>query len=545
MKKIILLLWVLLLTQFTLTNADNLSDNSVIDNGYNNFIKSTDDFCSSVDWLLKTYSYDEKIAKDNFIKNNWEQLMDSIVEKWWKEISNQYCPYNLWESCYDVADTLYSWFKAIKSKDPKEKIDFITTKSIEAWCNFTKIWWWFVRDYLRKTDNIDYLIIEKNNQYQNLLKIENNKLNLIEAEYMCWIKTKQWLINNYTEIYNYKCITLKNQYISDFKQLETFDAYNQKYWVWLVKDIFWLNKTQEMNENIDNNSNFFCMWNLDERLTYLENKKKEIWCSYNTLNYLDKNWTKKDKNWAKTFRQYFNLIDKLPESKKKILANNAKENDDSLINILYKYTKLTYFKDSNISKNYPWCDSNDIVLWNWQTWSACNVWTNSSWKVWSYFQFWSNKSWYVEWYTSTWIAWGWNSEDNLFLNWNNDNLLRQWVCAKWRHIPSAKEWMDLCSYFKWSQCNYNQVSSTSEETKWYTDKEFVLQQKLVNTLKLPLGWIYEWKLDYDWSYWFYWSSSPYNNSTYLSYMFQFTNNVVDVTFQNRVRWYNVRCIKNL
>lgn len=544
MKKIILTFFVLILS----TNyiyADNTSDNSVIDKWYDNFIKNTDNFCNEVNNILDVYSKTSDTLKDWFIKWYWKDVFDDIVDDWWKVLFNKYCWKSWWSDvCWDIYSDTIEWYDAITSKNIADKLNFITKKWFEAWCNFTKISWWITRDYFRKTENIDDIVNDLNNQYQNLLKIENDKLNLMESEYVCWIKTKQWFINNYKNVYDNKCTTLKNQYINDFKQLETFDAYNQKYWVWLVKDLFGLNKTQEMNKNIDDTSDFFCMGNIDERLTYLDNKKKEIWCNYNTLNYLEKNWTTKDKNWAKTFRKYFNLIDKLSDSKKKILANKAKENDDSLINILYTYTKLNYFKNDNNSNNYPWCDSNDIVLWNWQTWSSCNVWTNTSWKPWFYFQFWSNKNWYIEWYTSTWTAWWWNSEDTLFSNWTNSNLQKQWVCSKWRHIPSVKEWMDLCSYFKWSQCNYNKVSLTSEETKGYTDKEFTLQKKLVDTLKLPLWWIYEWKLDYSWSYWFYWSSSPYNNSSYLSYIFQFSNNVVDITFQNRVRWYNVRCIKD-
>lgn len=236
-----------------------------------------------------------------------------------------------------------------------------------------------------------------------------------------------------------------------------------------------------------------------------------------------------------------------------------------------------YSSDTGNISIYPGCDSPDIMLGTWQIWAACNVWATKAYTwititdcwgsssdcdsairntIWSYFQRWRNTDitataswvWPVSSETNTkfyynlsspydWLStpnpnlWWWSISDTATINWQTDNTLRQWPCATWYHVPSAKDWCDAMKLITSSlTCNNSPQANTL----------------VVSTIKLPLAGTRDGSSTnyyYQGSWWAYWSSSP--SSTTLTFTPYFNSTTLyPLLWYNR--WYgnSIRCIKN-
>lgn len=206
----------------------------------------------------------------------------------------------------------------------------------------------------------------------------------------------------------------------------------------------------------------------------------------------------------------------------------------------------------------------EITIWTWsslQTWSCKNLWADSVWNwtdtftctsstdcsnkpswVWNYYQWWRNDTWftpwdttYYDWYYTThntqswWLWWG-SANDTPTSDWAlTTKIWRQWPCPVWWHVPSVKEWQDVCNTLILNCSNwmaYNSVMTT--------------------TLKL---WLAGWRDRVTWNYIYqdtiagYWASSPSSNN---SYYYNYTSTTISPTKSSAWRAYAapIRCLKN-
>lgn len=221
---------------------------------------------------------------------------------------------------------------------------------------------------------------------------------------------------------------------------------------------------------------------------------------------------------------------------------------------------------------YPWCDSKDIVLSNWQIWASCNIWSSIAWtwtsSYWDLFQWWRNISFPISWAITT-VTWPLTaaaaaSTVNYIINWNapndwltpkNDNLwwwswttelvwtyqsvsssnqvLMQWPCKSWYHVPTLKEWCDAITTINPSlACN---TSSFQNDTL------------VASTLKISLAWSRDanpWQSNA--TIWFlggYLTSTPYIN--YGRFILFSSSQIITLTNTwYRAWWTSVRCLKN-
>jgi hypothetical protein len=212
--------------------------------------------------------------------------------------------------------------------------------------------------------------------------------------------------------------------------------------------------------------------------------------------------------------------------------------------------------------SYPWCDSLDVLIWNYII-SSCNIWTNISWtwtsSYWNYFEWWNNAwtpswsitpntilanaTWYWPWnyYNNTiFIWWGglpfpydWTNPQNNNLWWNTTDSpfwtnisARQWPCANWYHVPSQIEWSGLVTA-GW----------------WWTNG-----MNMINSLKLPIAGYRDrvdgnmWDQNPTTGFGSYWSSSPNGTSWYD---LRFGVSVINPSASgHRADALPIRCFKN-
>ncbi len=193
---------------------------------------------------------------------------------------------------------------------------------------------------------------------------------------------------------------------------------------------------------------------------------------------------------------------------------------------------------------YPWCNELDIVMWDYII-SSCNVWSTIAWtsssSYWNYYQFgksdtsWVNWNWEYayDWKSPGWTdAWSandwWISESErttaTYANQDStDQVLMQWPCASWYHIPTALEWAVLHILWWW-------------ENDW---------NNIQVSLKLPYAG-YRDQVDGGMMYVAtggrYWSSSP--NGSYWHFLDFNSSNISSNTISNRAMGFSVRCFKN-
>lgn len=213
----------------------------------------------------------------------------------------------------------------------------------------------------------------------------------------------------------------------------------------------------------------------------------------------------------------------------------------------------------NYVENFPECDDKNIVLSNWQVWSACNLWASKRWNQissiqncqisltdcnknlnwkWNYYQFWSyhwdvfiseyeniNKDWKLdgafdsrllgfEWWIKTWQT----KESN------------QWPCPYGWHIPQIREWLDAYRA-AWSSMQQLQSALYLPET-WYRDGKYGNYKTVENNWKIPS---------------IYWSSSSDLSGNIILPDFQNTSRDMYIATKSEPIWYNayaIRCIKN-
>jgi hypothetical protein len=264
--------------------------------------------------------------------------------------------------------------------------------------------------------------------------------------------------------------------------------------------------------------------------------------------------------------------------------------------LAFVFFKLVY------NSTYSWCDTPDIIIWNY-TIAACNVWATTAWVhtwctvawndninllttnvncgpeyVWYHFQWWRNK-WFsmltavtsprqstkIDWtvwlnaisdayqfvrsslLTSyTWAStdidnnWWWKS-DNTTAIWNNKN--RQWPCKNWYHVPSTAEWRWLVAEWfasKWvTTCN---DSGNPYFCIWTWDATL---DNFQSDLKLPLAGARDWSngnLNFQGSFGYYWSSSP---SGIYAWSLDFNpSNIYPANNAYHADGFSIRCFKN-
>lgn len=196
-----------------------------------------------------------------------------------------------------------------------------------------------------------------------------------------------------------------------------------------------------------------------------------------------------------------------------------------------------------------------ITLPNWQVWSCKNLWATTvrDWTtapnpcndncnpwVWYYYQWWRNDTGFTNSdssppFNSWWEAqndgkWWWSTWDTKTVNWAwTTSLWRQWPCPTWYHVPSVKEWQDMCNNVVGSTCtdgmSYNSLISTK--------------------LRLPFGGLRdltEGEYDRIWEYWYYWSSSPVDVHAHFVTIHNLFMSME--SYDSRAYAFNVRCLKN-
>ncbi len=247
------------------------------------------------------------------------------------------------------------------------------------------------------------------------------------------------------------------------------------------------------------------------------------------------------------------------------------------------------------SSTYPGCDTPDLRLPNGQIWAACNVWASRSVfdmsltnvvegdtvldateisRVGYYFQWGRNDSvtnstttgtlapaWtksntvghmnFI--YNTTWVGSGWwdwmsTHDDNLWGGLNTDystgtywstntiaQIIMQWPCEKWYHIPTLKEWCEATKNIDSSvSCDWveNSVNNTTIKT----------------ILKLPLAG-FRWPTDGAYSGQGtdgrYWTASVFSTSGTQGYGFELTTTQSSTDTKSRKAYgYSLRCLKN-
>jgi len=218
--------------------------------------------------------------------------------------------------------------------------------------------------------------------------------------------------------------------------------------------------------------------------------------------------------------------------------------------------------DAQLVTYYPWCDTPDIIIWDY-TVAACNVWVTVAWitsdSYWEYFQWWRNDWFTYNWWSTTtttlytwtshvawWIDLSWNAtysgkfiiaSSTYSYNWlsktweSTDPLWWQWPCADWYHVPTQVEWTWLVSAWDWE---YWDISWTTIE---WTD----MQTKL----KLPYA---GYRNRFSGSFLgggasgYYWSSSPYG--TYGYYLSFGPSSINPSSTTHRANGFSIRCFKN-
>lgn len=159
---------------------------------------------------------------------------------------------------------------------------------------------------------------------------------------------------------------------------------------------------------------------------------------------------------------------------------------------------------------YPWCDSGDIVLSNWQVWSACNVWASES-------------------YT-WWVAQPVTESSLKAGNWKRyiGEFFRgvtksNQICTTWYRLPSRDDWARSIDVIKESWNSVGQI------------------------LKLPLsGTQVGWRKVYknQWMQGFYATSTPKGVSQSFVVYLTSTNIDPDYYGNDMAYWISVRCIRN-
>lgn len=199
------------------------------------------------------------------------------------------------------------------------------------------------------------------------------------------------------------------------------------------------------------------------------------------------------------------------------------------------------------------CDSTitEITLANWQTWSCMNLWATTVWDwitsgkifpsfrenvnasltwLWDYYQWWRSNTWFTIWLDSADNAWWWSASDTIKSDWiKTTKIWRQWPCPQGRHVPSVKDFQDMCNTITNSTC---------------TDRADTI---IKDVLKMPFAGYRRINGNYALQHkrGFYWSSSPTGKDAYSLFANYYLN--VRPTFNNsgsRTMGYSIRCLKN-
>lgn len=243
------------------------------------------------------------------------------------------------------------------------------------------------------------------------------------------------------------------------------------------------------------------------------------------------------------------------------------------------------YTTSEAESIYPWCDTEDIELSNWQIWSACNVWATEAFTwinltnvcddpwcstdpyanlhnlLWGYFQWWrdddvssSNFTWTLalSWTISNtlwhnlfikpsstprdWIAtpninlWWASLNDTWAYDWQTNDALRKGPCANWYHVPSIQDW-----------CSTVNTINPNLSCDWTLQTDY----SIVSVLRLPFSGYRKYSDAHyysEWNYWYYWISST---SWKDSYRFDISGaKIYPLVTRVRANWFSVRCIKD-
>ena len=239
---------------------------------------------------------------------------------------------------------------------------------------------------------------------------------------------------------------------------------------------------------------------------------------------------------------------------------------------------------------YPWCDTPNIIIKNWEDnieIAACDVWSSKSWiwedSHWNFYQWGNNKAWPSNWdltllkptildASSYWPDTGkwyfedknltpssmsdepfdWSISDNPKLWWywvsknniiNKEEILvpNQWPCNKWYHVPTIEELKTLIDVWfnsKWRNC----VTQIDESCSWWLG-EF---NDFISDFNFTLTWtrgMYDWKIYWKWEYNYYLSNTPEAWQKAFDIYFD-KNEIVPQKKVHRSWWGSLRCFKN-
>jgi len=346
---------------------------------------------------------------------------------------------------------------------------------------------------------------------------------------------------------------------------------------WFLKNIFniififliFLNISYANTNPYENNVSTSIKNNVDSFVQNIEQKKSNMSeDKYNSmienllvqLNRIEKKYENNSKLKNLIWYLYFEI------SELKVSSTSDESLEDFLCKLSWSCkeeennnTNETNIENNNINSSNEYCDKKDIVLDNWQIWSACNVWTNKAWlnsdSYGKYFQWWRSK-----WFSNDS---SYNISEEKIDNYNpkNDNYSfikttseyneswsktpinkwdSEWICPTWYRIPSMKDWSDAFTSITWKNWNSYKEDAV-KDIEIFTEK-----------LLLPSAWKIWINGSKNWQsqQWIYLSSSSKNDfqMKILSWN-KYINSpekayIYPDAYWGKWVWWSVRCIKN-
>jgi prepilin-type N-terminal cleavage/methylation domain-containing protein len=204
----------------------------------------------------------------------------------------------------------------------------------------------------------------------------------------------------------------------------------------------------------------------------------------------------------------------------------------------------------------------EITLANSQTWSCKNLWATSvrdgttqptncnnvsttncnsslTW-LWDSYQWGRNDTGFTIWQRASPYLYGWESQndtkwwgsssDTTTADWaGTTKQLRQWPCPSGRHVPSVKDFQDMCNQVTWTTC-------------W---NGMAYNVNIQSVLKIPFAGFRNRSTGYYDNQSFgayYWSSSP--STSYAFSLNIVASNINPTNNSSRASGFSVRCLKN-
>lgn len=286
----------------------------------------------SSDVILSVKNGDPKgIMKDRLIQDARSILVSKIGESTlgpvFAEASNEFTDMVL----------------AITSKDPIDRFSFLSETMAKAGCSIAKLAFLSEYEKSRNTFDISAVLNNKAQYYGDMLQWILIKEGVEEDRYHCGLVDENEIQNRMDQLYSARCSGLLNQRKMDFQFLENFDAYNQKFWIWIAKSSLNLNSSQIWNSSQASekvNSDLFCGGRFD--LQKNDSSQAGNQCTKDVLKYIWDKWTSNDTKIINyVMKNYIPLIDKMDQNKKKVFIKKLETINSKFlpIKVAYHYAK--------------------------------------------------------------------------------------------------------------------------------------------------------------------------------------------------------------